>query len=60
MYAVIQKQEAARQDAEAERARVLSGWAEIVALRIDREKQQLACVMRPIWEQAEETEHGKS
>lgn len=54
MIVVIQKQEAARQDAEAERARVLSGWAEIVALKIQREKQQRACVMRAAWDKAEE------
>ena len=58
MFTVIQTQEAARANAEAERARVLSGWAEIVALKIQREKQQRACVMRPIWDKAEDATNG--
>lgn len=58
MYVVLHPAESARANAEAERARVLSGWAEIVALRIDREKQQRACVMRPVWEQEEDETNG--
>lgn len=57
-FTVIQPAEAERQNAEAEKARVLSGWAEIVALRIEREKQQNACVMGRIWDNMEGREHG--
>lgn len=59
MYVVLHPAEAARANAEAERARILSGWAEIVALKIQREKQQRACVMRPIWDKAEEADNGR-
>lgn len=55
---IIQPAEANRQADEAERARVLSGWAEIAALRIEREKQQTACVMAWAWELAEEMDNG--
>ena len=55
---IIHPAEAARANAEAERARVLTGWAEIVALQIEREKQQNACVMARVWNKAEDQEHG--
>ena len=58
MFVVIHTQEAERQADEAERARVLSGWAEIAALRIEREKQQTACVMAWAWQLAEEMDNG--
>ena len=47
---IIHPAEAARANAEAEKARVLTGWAEIVALQIEREKQITAAVMRGAWE----------
>ena len=55
---IIHPAEAARANAEAEKARVLTGWAEIVALKLEREKQQNACVMARVWDKAEETDNG--